>query len=138
MTKHRLYSFVIAGLCASLAACTNAPPPKPSGKQLSAAEVASLYLSGEPVTNSGTSIDSGRKWEITRDGNGNQSIVVAGSGYQDSGTYRIDGNQLCSKWKEIRDGAENCVTYYVLPDGSYEAADASGAKTATFVVQSPS
>lgn len=83
-------------------------------------------------------MESGNKWEILRDGNGNQSIVVAGSGYQDSGTYRIDGNQLCSKWKEIRDGAENCVTFYLLPDGSYEAANASGAKTATFVIKSPS
>ena len=40
-----------------------------------------------------------------------------GSG-QDTGTYTIKGDKVCSTWKTIRDGKERCFVGYQMPDGT--------------------
>jgi hypothetical protein len=36
----------------------------------------------------------------------------------DSGTWRLNGNQLCTKFKKVRQGRETCPTYRLRPDGT--------------------
>ena len=95
-------------------------------------------MSGTATVSKGRSLESGSNWEIARDGNGVQSIKVVDSGFADTGTYRIDGYQICSKWQKIRDGSETCSALYALPDSTYEAADGKGVKLATFIIEKAS
>jgi hypothetical protein len=134
-TKKLLLAVAALGLCVTVAACKTTPPPKPMGKALTGAELQAQYASGKPIASSGKSLISGNSWKITRDGVNSQTIQVVGSDFTDTGTYRIADNTICSKWVKIRDGAEVCSTIYVRPDGTYEAANAKGEKTAEFVLQ---
>jgi hypothetical protein len=36
----------------------------------------------------------------------------------DTGTWRLSGNQLCTKFKKLRQGQETCPTYQLRPDGT--------------------
>lgn len=38
------------------------------------------------------------------------TTVTAPNAFKDSGTWRLEGNQLCSTWQIIRDGREGCST----------------------------
>ena len=43
--------------------------------------------------------------------NGTATVTVnAPEKFKDRGSWWIDGNKFCSKWKRIRDGAERCST----------------------------
>ena len=43
--------------------------------------------------------------------NGTATInVTAPEKFKDRGTWKIVGNEFCSKWKKLRDGAERCST----------------------------
>jgi ABC-type phosphate transport system substrate-binding protein len=43
--------------------------------------------------------------------NGTASVTVtAPNKFNDSGTWRMQGNQFCSTWQVIRDGQEGCST----------------------------
>ena len=121
-------------LSAAVAACNTAPPPKAEGKQLMAAELQALFLSGAPTITEGTSVDSGRQWQIMRDGAGAQSLSMAASDFTDTGTYRIEGDTVCSKWVEIRDGAEACGSIFLQPDGTYQSANSKGERRSVFTV----
>ena len=127
---------VLAGisLAALVAACKTTPPPKADGKQLSAAEVQALYLAGTPTVSHGTSLDSGREWKLARDGSGAQSLAMVSTSYTDTGTYRIDGNRVCSKWVKIRNGAEACGYIHQTPDGKYQSVNDKGEKTSVFTI----
>ena len=130
---------VLAGisLVALVAACKTTPPPVVEGTQLSAAEMQALYMSGQPTVSQGISLTSGREWRISRDGTGKQSLSVISSSYTDTGTYRIDGNRVCSTWVQTRNGQERCNTIYRTPDGKYQSAHENGEKAADFTVVKP-
>ena len=127
---------VLAGisLAALVAACNTAPPPKPEGKQLSATEVQALFMSGKPTVSQGISVKSGREWKISRDGSGVPSLAMVSSDYTDTGTYRVDGTMVCSKWVKTRNGVEACNSVFATPDGKYQSADEKGKKTNDFTV----
>ena len=46
--------------------------------------------------------------------------------FEDVGNYRIDGNQICSKWKKIRNGKEECSVLYKIGEKEYRVAYPSG------------
>jgi len=129
---------MLAGLslAALVAACNTAPPPKAEGKQLSAAEMQALYMSGTQTVSQGTSLATGREWIITRDGTGTQSLALVSSDYTDTGTYRVDGAMVCSKWVKRSD--ETCAQVFQLPDGKYQAANEKGEMLAEFTVSTGS
>ena len=124
--------FAICAISIGLAACAAKPPPKVTGKMMTGDEVAAWYLSGKATETSGTSTISGNSWTISRDGEGEQSIKSDSGSFSDTGTYRLEGNALCSKWVKIRDGNEACATLHAMPDGTYEAANEKGELIATF------
>ncbi len=127
---------VLAGisLAALGATCNTAPPPKAEGTQLSAAEVTALYMSGGQTLSHGTSLKSGREWKITRDGAGVQSLAMVSSDFTDTGTYRIDGNMVCSQWVNVCNGGESCNSIYQTPDGKYQSANDKGEKQNIFTI----
>lgn len=129
---------VLAGLslAALVAACNTAPPPNAEGRQLSAAEMQALYMSGAQTVSHGTSVANGREWKITRDGAGAQSLAVVSGDYTDTGTYRIDGAMVCSKW--VKRSAENCAQVFELPGGKYQAANEKGELLANFTLSTGS
>jgi hypothetical protein len=133
--KYLGYSIAVIALCATVSACKTTEPPKPTGTALTGAQLQAIYASGKPVVSSGKSLESGNSWKLARDGKDQQMIKVANGDFSDTGTYRIADNMICSKWKKIRDGAETCSTMYVLPDGTYEAADEKGVKIAVFTIE---
>ena len=114
------------------------PPPKPVGSPMTGAELTQIYLSGTPLLISGHSLKSGRNFTIARDGKGGQSITNPSNDFSDTGTYRIQGNQLCSKWVKIREGAESCNSVFKAKDGSYEYSDEKGNLAGTFTLSKPS
>lgn len=131
MQKLTTILFTVCALSVGLAACATKPPPQASGKMMTGEEIAAWYMSGKQTETGGRSRDSGNAWTISRDGKGGQSISVSG-GFSDTGSYRIDGDMLCTKWIKIRSGAEQCTTLHALPDGTYEAANEKGERIATF------
>lgn len=124
-----------AGLCVVLAACKTTPPPKPTGRLLSGEELAALYMTGKPVVSSGFVRKDGTDFWMERDGKGNQTLRIPSSGYEDSGTYRLEGTTVCSRWNQVWDGEERCYRIYALPDGRYESDTVNGEKYATFTVK---
>lgn len=53
--------------------------------------------------------------------NGSASVKVsAPNTFKDTGTWRIDGNEFCTKYKALRKGAESCSTIRTTSqDGVY-------------------
>lgn len=129
MTVRRL-SMIVA-----VAACKTTPPPKPTGTALTNADLVALYEKGIATTGTGKSLGSGKTFEITRDGSGNQTGKLTDGDWSDTGTYRVDGDMVCSKWKNTRNGAERCSKFYLQKDGTYTAHDSSGKKTAEFSIK---
>lgn len=125
----------VVGLGLSLGACKTTPPPAPAGTALTNADLVALYMNGSATVNTGTSLGSGNRFEISRDGNGSQSGRGIGVDWSDTGSYRIDGNTICSRWKTLRGGREQCSTFYRKADGSYASYDESGMKMADFTVK---
>lgn len=132
MRKLTTILFAVCALSISLAACASKPPPKATGKMMTGEEIAAWYMSGNQTETAGKSVGTGNAWVISRNGNGEQSISSNNGNFTDKGTYRIDGDILCTKWVKIRNGAEACTTLHVLPDGTYEAANEKGERIATF------
>ena len=98
--------------------------------------VRSTFTSGTQTVSQGTSLATGREWIITRDGTGAQSLAVVSSDYTDTGTYRVDGAMVCSKWVKRSD--ETCAEVFQLPDGKYQAANEKGEMLAEFTVSTGS
>ncbi|MEM7254133.1 MAG: hypothetical protein AAF493_22170 [Pseudomonadota bacterium] len=81
-------------------------------------------LTGEQL--SALITDNAIQWETDRsrgvaayaaDGS---ATVDWGTG-DDVGTWRIDGDQLCSQWKTVRDGTERCFTVYQTGENQYRS-----------------
>jgi hypothetical protein len=136
MSRMRKTGALIVGilLAATVSACNTAPPPAPTGKQLTATELEQIYMAGTPVVSQGTSVESGRQWKISRDGKGAQTLEMLTSDFTDTGTYRLDGAVICSKWIKVRGGAESCNSVYDAGDGKYQSANDKGEKTSDFTV----
>ncbi|MCB1887710.1 MAG: hypothetical protein KDH20_08890 [Rhodocyclaceae bacterium] len=58
------------------------------------------------------------------------SVQWAGGG--DEGVWRLDGDQYCVTWREIRGGAEKCFRAYKTSDTEYTAFGIDGVKTGVF------
>ncbi|KIC32058.1 hypothetical protein [Leisingera sp. ANG-S5] len=52
---------------------------------------------------------------------------------EDTGTWRLDGDRICSRWAEFRRGQELCALAGALPDGTYRGMfAASGTRLGDF------
>ncbi|KIC28979.1 hypothetical protein [Leisingera sp. ANG-M6] len=40
---------------------------------------------------------------------------------EDTGTWRLDGDRICSRWAEFRKGQDLCALAGELPDGTYRS-----------------
>ena len=58
------------------------------------------------------------------------ALVDWGSG-SDTGTWRIVGDTLCSKWQTAREGKEYCLTVFKVDDGQLKWFEADGSYLAT-------
>lgn len=63
-----------------------------------------------------------------------KQIINTGS-FSDEGQWRIASGEHCSKWNEIRNGAESCSTWFKVGEGKYDVFDAGGMKTGTLTVK---
>lgn len=45
---------------------------------------------------------------VRHNANGTSEYLKGGD---DAGTWRLDGNKLCTKWKKARKGKEGCITF---------------------------
>ena len=138
MFSKSLTTALIIGVALGVSACRTTPPPKPMGVKVTGEELATWYMSGKSTTTEGTSLESGRAYVITRDGAGQQQLSSSGGSFTDTGSYRIEGDKVCSKWEVIRNGVEQCFFTYALPDGTYEVFDDKGVKTSTLRAPSTS
>ena len=111
----------VLALGLALAACKTTPPPEPMGAKLSEAELKAHFVDGQAWVATGKSVESGREWQITADGTGNQEYLGKSDGSTHVGTHRVVGDTMCWKWKTIRDGAERCLNVFVQEDGTYQS-----------------
>ncbi len=138
MFSKYLTTALIIGVALGVSACRTTPPPKPMGVKVTGEELAAWYMSGKSTTTESTSLESGRSYVITRDGAGRQQLSASGGSFTDTGSYRIEGDMVCNKWKVVREGQEKCFVMYALPDGTYEVFDENGVKTSTLRAPSTS
>jgi len=60
--------------------------------------------------------------------------TISNSKLSDTGSWRIVGGEVCSKWTKIRKGFEKCFTFFKLEDGKYEAFQRDGSKDGILIV----
>lgn len=123
----------LAAVCAAagLIACTLPQPHVPQGgrRMLRQPELERLFLADrrvEFVSPEGSAV-------VTYSGSGEQRIEWAGG--TDTGTVVIRDDHFCSRWKTLRNGAENCTRVYRITDVEYELTDDNGAYAATMRVK---
>lgn len=62
--------------------------------------------------------------------------LPTGTGEQDMGTWRIDGDSICLKWQRVRSGVEYCVRYHRVGENAYESRSlADGNYLASFSIR---
>lgn len=67
---------------------------------------------------------------LRKDGTFEVSIPRLG---EDTGSWRLDGDRICSRWSEFRKGQELCALAGELPDGNYRSfLAASGTRLGDF------
>ena len=96
------------------------------GTVLDANEVTALYMSGQPKTFTGFALERGNRWQVNVDGNGEQRLTIPGSEFTDRGTYSVNGNEVCSRWREVRNGREVCFTIARQSDGTFHSSSTNG------------
>lgn len=86
-------------------------------KKLNNEELTALYEGG-------FTIEHEKGWKMVVSGDG---TMLFEGGVTDTGTWRIDGDQACSRWRKLRSGAERCFPIEIDGD-SYIWADSDGKK----------
>lgn len=126
----RLTPAVLA--CALLAGCaTNEAALREKGATpLSAAEVQKVMVSGKPI-NARTASTGVLSTSIFRpDGS---ASVDWGSG-NDTGSWHMEGDRFCAKWKVVRGGEEVCFAIYRKGDREYAMFRPDGSLHATLTM----
>lgn len=65
--------------------------------------------------------------------NGTQKFNT--SNRSDTGTWRIADGEYCSKWKETRNGAESCSTWFKTSEKTYDIYDRDGTKSGVLTIK---
>lgn len=65
---------------------------------------------------------SGATGEIFYSSSGTSKIDV-GDAFTDTGTWRLNGNEFCTKWDIIRAGEEKCTDFRQTSEDSFEVSD---------------
>ncbi len=60
---------------------------------------------------------------------GTQKITHGGG--SDEGVWRISNGEICGKWKNIRQGSENCNTMFKVEDNKYKLISKEGSVLGT-------
>ena len=93
----------------------------PRGTPLSEADLRKIFSDGVLFDNE----HGGLKGTVAMMASGlayNLWLVTArGTGGQDRGTWRIDGDTVCFKWSFIRGGQESCFRFYKVGENAYES-----------------
>ncbi len=103
------------------------------GQPLTAAQLAQLHAT--PVMATGGSPD-GTAWTIRRFPGGSQ-VMQWSKGPQsgtDQGRYEIRGEQLCSRWQNRANAAEECVRYFAAGERYHSFAPDGRTLTGIFTV----
>lgn len=83
---------------------------------LGAAEVKGLMVTGKPIK--GRAADSGYEYAATFNPDGSAS--VSWDNGSDTGSWRMEGDRFCGKWKVIRNGQEVCSSVYRIGPNEYQ------------------
>lgn len=130
MTPSGLLIFVLmTALLMQGCASQRAPYSEPEGTLMTNSDLATLFSQpgqAEFANSRGISV-------VSYAPDGTQTLKKGS--FSDVGTYRIDGNQLCSKWKKIRNGAEECSTLYRTGAKEYRVASQTGGKGGVLTFQ---
>lgn len=121
-----LAAILLTGACAE----TQQELAKSGRKPLTGAELTALH--SRPLTMNGRS-PNGNVWTVRRYANGGQNMEwsnpsVSGS---DSGTYYVNGDQLCSSW---RSSGSECAAVYQTGANSYQTYGPTGSVTSTYTI----
>ncbi len=100
-------------------------------KPLTGAELTALH--SRPLTMNGRS-PNGNVWTVRRYPNGGQNMEWSNPSISgnDSGTYQIDGDKLCSSW---RSSGSECATVYQTGANAYQTVAANGATSSYVIVR---
>ena len=119
-----LFAFIALVLLSGLTLGAEAKTQEqPTGTPVSGAEMKEMFTGG-------TILDAFHKtkgWRMTMvllETGATMSIgVLPGGkrGWQDVGTWRIEDNALCVKWKKSRKGADVCYRHFKVGDNQFES-----------------
>jgi hypothetical protein len=103
-------ALAVAGAGTAVAAEMTGPEIKAafSGKNTSFRTADGKFTGKALYKPDGTSVMSGANLPVAAD---------------DTGKWRVKGNQFCSSWKKNGSGQERCVTFTKQPDGSLKASN---------------
>ena len=116
MTKGALH-FALPGIVAvslGIAGCA-AGPSGPETPAISAEEMRELYSEPRDIAWRATGGASGKAFSEP-DG----SLIGEFPSGREQGTWRIDGNEICTTYESLRGGRESCFTYHAVGDRVYE------------------
>ena len=116
----RRVTYSLIGFAVATAAIAGAAQAE-NWKKLGEAELKDRFAN---ATISGRS-NSGVPFEVTYDAGG--KIMGLSGGYADEGTWWVNGDTICRKWKKWDKGQERCSTVEMNgKEGRYERVDGSG------------
>ena len=93
-----------------------------------------------PLTDEQLTVLFSKPTDVSYSGNkGNSSIKHSPDGTQqmtynggsDEGFWRIANGEICGKWKNIRQGSENCNTMFQVEDNKYKLVNKAGSVLGT-------
>ncbi len=115
---------VIGGLFLLLTGCVTAKQKKLEAgfKPLSNHELQTLFSKNNDATF--VSNKNGMVTSMTYFKDGRQKF--SNSKLSDEGNWRIVGDTVCSVWKELRQGAEECTTFFQSADNKFEVYKKTG------------
>lgn len=98
--------------CALLIGCAQTATPPMSAQEITS------EISGKSFDYSGSIQGTRFSGVMTYNANGNL-FVDTQSGIAEGGTWRLSGNQVCTRLVALRGGQESCFSVFRNEDGSY-------------------
>jgi len=122
---------LILGMLPALAGCAmpGAREAQPGRRMLWQSQLEQLFQADRTVefeSPDGSAV-------VTYSRSGEQTIVWVNG--RDTGTFEIRNDHFCSRWKTLRNGAENCTRVFKISATEYELVGDDGSYAATMRVK---
>jgi hypothetical protein len=91
------------------------------------------YIFSSPIEGKFVSSKNGMITSLHSSPDGSQTF--SNPKLSDNGTWRIADGEQCSRWKKVREGSENCFTWFKIADDTYELYQRNGSKHGVFTIK---